>query len=461
LFKDYHIQLRLLFFKIIQFVKTFNLFESKSARSPAAPTLEHEKERKLKLELISTRVYILVLFLSTIPIIVYTSLRTTSETKTLDVSSYDNYQKLLNEYSSNALSCPCTTISNQYSNFLSIAPNSTHPVYHKPLFIENWIGMEFSFDGIPIEKNLPLIYLFYVRLTNIFCIFSQILVEREVKQFLATPYTTSFLIDKEQFKNYFNLQIDQFQKNLPSEYRRLIEMVRVTTSANSLMSATKTNYQWNFVTSTSKEIFLHLQQILPIVQYQTKPKYYQNHACSCQTQSKLCKEQLYWTNTKIPIPGMYLSCYFIDGLLKSTFECFYNVTCLKKLQVYMFPEYNPAQLVLEYPSNSSLYKMNSTVQQLLDVLFVEEWFRNITYELYYDKCKPRECHYTFIKRFELIYVITTTFSVLSGLVKVFHVLIPRIIEISHRLFQYFKRRRSIRLLANTNRINPIEPSSST
>jgi hypothetical protein len=114
-------------------------------------------------------------------------------------------------------------------------------------------------------------------------------------------------------------------------------------------------------------------------------------------------------------------------------------------------------MVLECPSNSSLYKMNSTEKELIDVLFVEEWLRNISYDLYYDKCKPRECHYTFIKRFKLIYVITTTFSVLSGLVKVFEVLIPPIIEISHRLFQYFKRRRSIRLLTNKNRINPVKP----
>jgi hypothetical protein len=238
-------------------------------------------------------------------------------------------------------------------------------------------------------------------------------------------------------------------------------MVRVTTSANSLMSAIKTNYQWNFVNSTSKEIFLHLQEMLPIVQYQTKPKYYQNYTCSCQTESKLCKEQLYWPNTKIPIPGMYLSCYFIDGLLKSTFECFYNVTCLHKLQVDMLSQYDLTQVVLEYPSNSSRYQMNSTVQQLIAVLFIDQWTNNFTYELYYEACQPRECHYTFIKRSQLIDVITTTISVLSGLVKVFQVLMPRITEISHRLFQYFKRRKFIRLVANKNRINPVKPSLST
>jgi hypothetical protein len=105
--------------------------------------------------------------------------------------------------------------------------------------------------------------------------------------------------------------------------------------------------------------------------------------------------------------------------------------------------------------------MNSTVQQLIAVLFIDQWTNNFTYELYYEACQPRECHYTFIKRSQLIDVITTTISVLSGLVKVFQVLMPRITEISHRLFQYFKRRKFIRLVANKNRINPVKPSLST
>jgi len=79
---------------------------------------------------------------------------------------------------------------------------------------------------------------------------------------------------------------------------------------------------------------------------------------------------------------MYLICYLIDGLLKSTLQYFYDVTCLEELQVYISSEFNLAQCVLEFPSSSSRYKANSTVQQLIDILFADQWFSNISYKFY-------------------------------------------------------------------------------
>ncbi len=71
------------------------------------------------------------------------------------------------------------------------------------------------FDSIPIEKDLPIIFLFYLKFTRIFCRFSRDFIKNEIEQFVSTSYTTSFLTEREQFEKYFNLQINQFQKCLP------------------------------------------------------------------------------------------------------------------------------------------------------------------------------------------------------------------------------------------------------
>ncbi|UJR07370.1 hypothetical protein I4U23_011656 [Adineta vaga] len=452
-------QMKILLSKAIIFIQTFNLFKPPFEQPPSVPIFEHQKQLQRKLQIISTRIYIFLLFFFAATIIISTSLRKTAETKVFSVLSYSNYQNLLTNFTLNSLSCPCSLISSKYSNFLSIQAKSMHSVCSNRIFNPNWMGLPLGFELAPIEENSPFVLVFYLQFARSLCDYAKFLLGQQGKQFLSTFYTTSFLTTSEQFEKYFKLQINQFQQALSSYYKRLIKISRISISGNSLLSPAKTNYEWDLVNTTGAQIAF--PSASRVIQLKTKPKVYNNVTYPCHIPSKFYKQHLYFPNSKIPIPGLYLSCYFIDGLLKSTLECFYNITCLQLLQNLMLSPINLVAFKMNFPLNSSLYRMNSTVEELSDLLFVDEWSHNISYQSYPDQCHPKECLYTFVTRSHFRYIITTLFSIMGGLAKVLTVLIPPSIKIYHRLWQYLRRKQNIRHLRINNRIKPAMPSLST
>ncbi|CAF1045421.1 unnamed protein product [Adineta ricciae] len=441
-----------------RFAKNFNLFKPLSKRPPSVPVLECEKQLQLKQQLLSTRVYIIFLFFFTTALILYTSLRYNVEMRRFSVSSYSDYQNLSVQFRASSLSCPCTIISNEYSNFISIASKALHPVDVSPLFDPRWIGLQISLTNVPIEENLPLIFVYYLQFTKNLCFIARTFAQARIERFLSTFYTTSFLTDKKHFEKDLELQVDRFIQLLASQYKHLIEVSRAMISSNSLLPAVQTNYEWDLIRTPNNQS--GMPYISDILYINKKWKKYRNQTYSCQIPSKFYKKQLYFPRTKIPVPGMYLSCYLIDGLLQSTLECFFNINCLELLRIHMFSQYNISAGKFDEPSNSSLYRANSTVQELIDILFVAEWSVNITYSSYYDKCQPKECHYAVIKKFQLSYVMAITCSILSGSLKALPIVIPLLVKICFKLWKYRKVRHCFRRQGNNNRIKPVKPSLS-
>ncbi|CAF1376343.1 unnamed protein product [Adineta ricciae] len=456
---DCRTQIKIILSKIVILIQNFNLFEPRFERIPSIPILEHEKQLKRKLQILSTRIYAFILVFFAITIIIYSSLRRTAETKVFSISSYSDYQSLLIKYPLNKLSCPCSSFTIKYSNFLSIKPKSMHPACHNRIFVPNWTRLRLGFDLAPIEENSPFVFIFYLQLSSYLCHYAMFLIENQSQKFLETLYATSFLTNEEEFKKYFKLQINQFPQSISSYYKRFLQIIKLIISGNSLLTASKTNYEWDFINITGNQ--MQLSQFLNLIQLKTKSKIYNNKTYSCNTLSKFYQYPLYYPESRIPIPGFYLSCYFIDGLFKSTFECFYNITCLQFLRIQMNSPYNLVSWKLNLSSNSFHYQINSTVKELFDILFVEEWFNETNYQLYYEQCQPKECFYTFVTKFQFRYIITTIVNIINGLSKSLFILIPFLVKICFILWKYFKKRKYIRQLKRNNRIKPTSPSLST
>ncbi|CAF4438689.1 unnamed protein product, partial [Didymodactylos carnosus] len=45
---------------------------------------------------------------------------------------------------------------------------------------------------------------------------------------------------------------------------------------------------------------------------------------------------------------------------------------------------------------------------------VEEWYFNSSYESYFDQCNPQACTYTYVKQFDIVYVITKIIAFIGG-----------------------------------------------
>ncbi|CAF1582747.1 unnamed protein product, partial [Adineta steineri] len=77
----------------------------------------------------------------------------------------------------------------------------------------------------------------------------------------------------------------------------------------------------------------------------------------------------------------------------------------------------------------SQYSQDSTIENLLNNLMIEEWNPTQIYDRYYDECQPIECTYTIITRNNILYVITTLIGIIGGLTRVSKILVPILVKI--------------------------------
>jgi hypothetical protein len=72
----------------------------------------------------------------------------------------------------------------------------------------------------------------------------------------------------------------------------------------------------------------------------------------------------------------------------------------------------------------SIYLINSTIKELLDNLMIEQWNVSSIFEHYYNECQPIKCIHTFETNNGIIYIVTTLFGIVGGLVTVLKFIVP-------------------------------------
>ncbi len=83
-------------------------------------------------------------------------------------------------------------------------------------------------------------------------------------------------------------------------------------------------------------------------------------------------------------------------------------------------------------SLSSRFLENSTIEDLLDELMIEEWNSSIVYENYFNECKPTECSYTHQTKHNAIYIVTTIIGLIGGLITALKLIVPRLVKFARR-----------------------------
>ena len=74
-------------------------------------------------------------------------------------------------------------------------------------------------------------------------------------------------------------------------------------------------------------------------------------------------------------------------------------------------------------------RRDSTVEQLLADLFVEEWLTAINYSQCFTACAPSICTYTERKKINISYTVTLLLGLYSGLTILLRLLAPFLVEI--------------------------------
>ena len=356
--------------------------------------------------------------LALIILLVYNSATTIIKTVTVKTPSLERHQQLDLKYSE-TLTCPCTDISISYDKFLHIS-YQLHEVCSSDFVNDNWINFMFqSQRGIFRSFDFRVTGLVSFNALRSLCMLVNDTIENSLTQFYQNDYVSASITPNRLFQSQAYSFVTRFIASTKNGFLSSLQTIRDTTQGNYLLSALKTN---GLISVDHDTWALNASST-------------QYNGCKCAANVTCAARARVYNGTNLqnpfPVPGMYIGCYIIEALRKSTLECFYNQTCFNTLKYHMNSNLSLNATLLD-ASLLTKFAANSSIGTILDELMVENWNWSSIYSDYYGICQPLACTYTYKTRNDAIYVITTLISLLGGLVKALKFIVPRSVAIFRR-----------------------------
>jgi hypothetical protein len=126
---------------------------------------------------------------------------------------------------------------------------------------------------------------------------------------------------------------------------------------------------------------------------------------------------------ELPLPGFVSGCIPLESLLASSLECLYNTSC-----IVHFSRSQSATEQLD-PTQTSQYSINSTIEELLEQLMLEQWTPNISFSAFFAQCNATSCNYTVTAKNSPVYVLTVLLGLYGGLTASLRLIVPHIVSI--------------------------------
>ncbi|UJR12454.1 hypothetical protein I4U23_016630 [Adineta vaga] len=402
-------------------ISTLNLFENELSRS---------NQFHLRTSIIATRLYIILFTVAIIFLTIYTGLSNQTYIITKNDITQTIYEELFEKYST-TLTCPCRHTAISYDKFLSIIPEY-HPICSS-IFISNiWINHIFNSNlsyFIPNDFRSSSSSHFQILAT--FCSYVQRLINETLVDILSDIFISTYIVDSKILTKRSEILTIFAQTSITNDMRRSLRLVRNNIQENQMLSALQTsivNILYNFwrdyvmITPTTTT-FLNIDGQL----------------CQCDKKSTclspsgffdLFAEDTHGNYTprkpsKFNITGFFVGCWPIESLLQSTLECFFDKICLENILQYFPPPSFPIN-TLKF-INESHYTPHSSIETLVNQLFIEHFSTRSSFSAYFSQCQPISCVYTYSSGNSISYIFTTLLGLYGGLTVILRMLVPRII----------------------------------
>ncbi|CAF3367477.1 unnamed protein product [Rotaria sp. Silwood1] len=393
--------------------------------------LSLDDHNRRKREILTTRLYLLLISLAVAILIFYTSLAVQIQLVTVHKPSQAIFDQLrFNPRYVSTLECPCQNITISYNAFISIKAHY-HQLCLSDFVTENhiWIsllyspraGRDYSYDDYR-HFALP-----QFRLLAALCTLANETISESIDLFNTNVMINEKVQFHETIESKANATLTQFRISVPRTFVRKLDFIRNIAQGNGIVSSILSN--WHILSlNTTFSRRTQWPSLWP------EPRSYGNGNCSCATNA-MCTSPAAFNGSIVP--GFRVGCYPLEALLQSTLECLYNISCINMLRFL----YNHTSFTVN-PLNSTLSSFNSTVQSLVDRLLVDQWETNVSYEQYYRACTPLSCTYTIRERRNLAYIITSIIGLYGGLTIVLKLIVPELVKIGQYLIM--RRRQALR-----------------
>lgn len=354
-------------------------------------------------ELWSTRLYIVLFFMIVGIVTVYTIFVKNQIEVRVESPSLDQYQNLLNTFST-VLNCPCRQISIPYKSFTNFS-TKYHQVCTSDFVSSAWIKTltsgTYSTANSRTDIRISIGAIFW--LLSSLCNSAQLITNTYIDDFLSNTFFISHIITESQLIT----RIDDInhQSEIRTQHRltSLIQLIRDFIHGNLFISTFGLNRQFWVRINSYADTALNEPIILA-------------DGCSCGLQSDCINFDIF-SNF---LPGFGLGCSIMESLIRSNLESLYNQTLIDHFIDRLY-ESDPTTYLFEthpialFNSNISHYPSNSTVQILLNSLFIEEWMLEANYTLFYDQCSPKYCVYMIDEQKNSVFLFTRVLGLYGGL----------------------------------------------
>jgi hypothetical protein len=345
-------------------------------------------------------------------LLLYTSLINITQTVNVKAPSIEEYSQLYN-LRGQTLTCDCTQISINYEKFIQIQ-YTFHQVCDSDFVTQDWIDYldSMAANTVLYYDDFRVTGTFSFQALRAFCALLNQTISNRLVQFYSSQYVSASVTPSNVFQSQTKGFVSQFILSTTNDFLLSLSIIRETTQSNVLLSGQLTN------------IALAIKQGSLI----TYPAQYYECFCSssatCVVQSTI--DDFSSGLILFRVPNFYTGCYIIESLLQSSLQCFYNQTCIDKLQSY-FQVSSIMDVTALNVSLSVQFFENSTIEDIIDQLMVEEWNSSSMYDNYYSECQPKQCSYTLTTKNSAIYIVTTVIGLIGGLITVLKLIVPRLV----------------------------------
>jgi hypothetical protein len=399
------------------FLQELNLFS----------TNEDEDLHEILNQVLSTRIYLVLLILSVSALLIYTSSIPITEDVIVKQPTFDQYKELISKDINPQ--CQCKQISINFNEFINLQAHY-HPICSSDFISNEWI------DFLSSLTLLPNIYYSDFRRTAVYsfqflrslCHLAETTINEIIQlQLQSKSYITAHVKTNEIFEKEIQSFLDTLISTEQVNFVQVLTILRNLTLAQKLVSTLTTNVLFYIPTS---ELIPHEDTL---AKYKIRSYYNAKTQKECQCRYSSCIEEYKiqpvknGTNVFI-VPDFYTGCFIVDSLLQSSLICFYNETCIDQLLFHLDSSLFNSKSNLK-PLSKQLRKMNQTVNELTSELMVDKWNRTINFTKYYQLCEPLQCIYTYNHRFAIEYIVTIFLAIIGGLITVLRVLVPQFVQI--------------------------------
>ncbi|CAF1199914.1 unnamed protein product [Adineta ricciae] len=411
--------------QLFKSIRLFNLFQS-----------DRNDAISLHLQLIYTRVYLIMFIICLVILIFYESVIERTATIITSNPSLQDYEQLLRLYPDN-VNCPCTQIAIPYSKIVTqLNVTSFHQVCTTSLLLNMLeIGRPLGSIGTSNGSYFDSWRSLFLGGLNILCQLAISNVNNSIEMFLSSTMLTYQMIPRNIFNQQIDTSLTRFQKQLPIEFNRTLELIRATSHDNALIAYFPSN--WNiFVTNDTNSFITE-----PIVYTSIDT----NSSCSCATERSCAMPVLiydYANESYFNLPeNVFYSCTLIETILHSSLFCFYSDVCVLRYRRLT----SPGRLQDRYFNqitacifNASLthFARNDTIETMASSMFIESWLSNTSYENFCKTCSPTECISTYRYRFDIFEIFTAFLSIYAGIAIILRFLVPHLITIITKIRNY-------------------------